>query len=125
MIRSATYLSQKFWLGKYPQIFGKNFQEEFPIQKLMDHLTGSTSAQILFLGRIIKLLFLVKNQFFERSEVKPQVGEAETNVGVSQSDAGHIFDDVDNGDTGDVISENTNGKSATKTGFNFFQENSL
>ena len=57
--------------------------------------------------------------------MKPQVGEAETNVGVSQSDAGHIFDDVDNGDTGDVISENTNGKSATKTGFNFFQENSL
>lgn len=53
-----------------------------------------------------------KNQFFERSEVKPQVGEAETNVGVSQNDAGHVFDDVD---TDDVTRDDITGKSTTKT----------
>ena len=60
-----------------------------------------------------------KNQFFERSEVKPQVGEAETNVGVSQNDAGHVFDYVD---TDDVTSDDITGKSTTKTGLNIFQE---
>ena len=51
--------------------------------------------------------------------MKPQVGEAETNIGVSQNDAGRVFDDVD---TDDVTSENITGKSTTKTGFNIFQE---
>ena len=60
-----------------------------------------------------------KNQFFERSEVKPQVGEAETNVGVSQNDAGHVFDDVD---TDDVTSDDITAKSTTKTGLNIFQD---
>ena len=63
-----------------------------------------------------------KNQFFERSEVKPQVGEAETNVGVSQNDAGHVFDDVD---TDDVTSDDITGKSTTKTGLNIFQKSRL
>merc|ERR1711953_417568 len=47
-----------------------------------------------------------------RSEVKPQVGEAETNVGVSQNDAGHVFDDVD---TDDVTSDEITSKLTTKT----------
>ena len=51
--------------------------------------------------------------------MKPQVGEAETNIGVSQNDAGRVFDDVD---TDDVTSDNITGKSTTKTGFNIFQE---
>ena len=51
--------------------------------------------------------------------MKPQVGEAETNVGVSQNDAGHVFDDVD---TDDVTSDEITGKSTTKTGLNIFQE---
>ena len=51
--------------------------------------------------------------------MKPQVGEAETNVGVSQNDAGHVFDDVD---TDDVTSDDITGKSTTKTGLNIFQE---
>ena len=49
--------------------------------------------------------------------MKPQVGEAETNVGVSQNDAGHVFDDVD---TDDVTSDEITSKSTTKTGLNIF-----
>ena len=59
-----------------------------------------------------------KNQFFERSEVKPQVGEAETHIGVSQNDAGHVFDDVDNDD---VTSDDITAKSTTKSGLNNFK----
>ena len=51
--------------------------------------------------------------------MKPQIGEAETNIGVSQNDAGHVFDDVDNGD---VIGDDITPKSTTKTGLNIFQD---
>ena len=50
--------------------------------------------------------------------MKPQVGEAETNIGVSQNDAGHVFDDVD---TDDVTSDDITAKSTTKSGLNIFK----
>ena len=52
--------------------------------------------------------------------MKPQVGDAETNVGVSQSDADRIFDDVDSVND-DVTGDKTNDKSTTKTGWNTTQ----
>merc|ERR1712131_170944 len=75
------------------------------------------SSEIENLEKIKKFEAKMKEQESNsepRSEVKPQVGDAETNVGVSQSDAGRIFDDVDSVND-DVTGDKTNGKSTTKT----------
>ena len=53
--------------------------------------------------------------------MKPQVGEAETNAGVSQNDAGHVFG-VDDVITYDVTRDNIIGESKTQTGINILQE---